>query len=370
MKQALKYGIKAAESIMKNFTVQELVPKGEFAYYHGVFMTGLQRLYEKTGDEAYFEYIRDWVDDNISENGAISRWGDWPSFLSLNFRRSGTLLFMMYGKTGEKRYLEFLKYLTETMRFYRKNKYGGYWHYWGTPNEMWLDGLYMSEPLCVMYGAFTGQAEFFDMAIKQAKIMWEHCRDHETGLLYHGWDPTKKAKWADPQTGRSPEVWGRALGWYTAALCDILDYIPTEHPGREDIVDMLNTLLKTIISYQDPIDGRWYQVVDKGYLEGNWLETSCSCQFTYSIAKAIQKGYLEKGYVNHAIKGYEGIANALQYDEKGTLLVENICEGTGIGDLDFYLNRRRVTNDLHGSATFIMMCCQMEELRQFLEESL
>lgn len=44
---------------------------------------------------------------------------------------------------------------------------------------------------------------------KQFTLMWDHCHDSKNGLLRHGWDSTKKMKWADPTTGASPEVWSR-----------------------------------------------------------------------------------------------------------------------------------------------------------------
>lgn len=359
---AFEYGKKAADAIMSQFRPTQLYAAELFAYYDGVFLTGLERIYEKTGERKYFDYIKEWVDSNIRPDGCLRETGGWASLLSLDFRRAGTLMFKLYEETGDERYWKNIEYLVESLKYYRKNEYGGFWHGWTSQQQMWLDGLYMAGPICAMYAAKTNKKEFYDIAVLQAEIMWDHARSEETGLLYHGWDCSGEAEWADPETGLSQEVWGRALGWYAVAICDILDYLPSWHPKRGRLIEMINTLLKTAVRYQDPVDGRWYEVIDKGDQPGNWHETSCSCLLVYALAKALRKGYLEPEYGVYARKGYEGIIANLKYDEDGRLLLTDICVGTAInsGTYEYYIARERCTNDLHGSGTFIQMCCQMD----------
>ena len=73
-------------------------------------------------------------------------------------------------------------------------------------------------------------------------------------------------------------------------------------------------------------------------------------------------GYLEPEYGVYARKGYEGIIANLKYDDNGRLLLTDICEGTAIdtGTYEYYIAREKCTNDLHGTGTFIQMCCQMD----------
>lgn len=364
---SLDYAKKAADAIMNHYKAQELEPPRFFAYFNGVFLEGIERIYDVTKEEKYFNYIKEWVDFNLNEDGTIRESGKWARLTSLDFRKAGTLLFRIYEKTGDIKYWKIIEYLVESLKYYPKNEYGGFWHNSDCEEQMWLDGLYMAGPICVMYAAKSGKKEYFDMAIRQAEIMWEHMRDSKTGLMYHGWDPSiarKKAPWADKETGLSPEVWGRALGWYAVAICDMLEYIPENHPKREKLIKIVSTLLKTVIEYQDKEDGRWYEVIDKGGWEGNWLENSCSCLFVNALAQAINKGYLEKRYMENLYLGYNGIINSLKYDANGNLLLQDICIGTAIesGTYDYYINRERCTNDLHGSGTFILMCCHMDAL--------
>ena len=370
---AFEYGKKAADAIMEQYAPHELCPQRFFAYYNGVFLAGVEKLYKKTGDKKYYDYIKDWVDFHINEDGTLNETGVWARLTSLDFRKSGTLLFDIYSKTGDKKYWNIIEYLVESLKYFPKNKYGGFWHATYHEEQMWLDGLYMAGPICTMYAQKTGKSEFLEMAIRQIEIMWDHTIDEKSGLMVHGWDDNrkdKKAQWADPDTGLSQEVWGRAQGWYVVAICDMLEYIPTDHPKRPKIEMILNTMLKRIIKYQDQVDGRWFEVVDKGHLPGNWYENSCSCLFVNAIAQAIQKGCLEKEYAESARKGFEGIIASLQYDENDRLVLPDNCVGTAIesGTYQYYIDRPRCSNDLHGSGTFILMCYQMEELEAYLNK--
>ena len=166
--------------------------------------------------------------------------------------------------------------------------------------------------------------------------------------------------WADPETGHSPEFWGRSIGWVTVALLDDLDYIPADHPKYEEIKSTVADLIKAVCRYQSQ-DGRWYQVVDKGDAPENWLETSCSCLYTAAIAKAVRTGVLPEEYLSYAKKGYEGVIRSLEWNGDD-LLINNVCVGTGVGDYTHYINRGTSENDLHGVGAFLIMCTEMQKV--------
>jgi unsaturated rhamnogalacturonyl hydrolase len=112
---------------------------------------------------------------------------------------------------------------------------------------MWLYGLYMIEPFYAEYAATEKRAEDFDDIINQFIWMEKYSRDSKTGLLYHGWDESKLQRWANPVTGRSPEFWIRSMGWYIMALVDVLDIIPVNKAGRNELIAVLNRLSKAIV---------------------------------------------------------------------------------------------------------------------------
>lgn len=125
--------------------------------------------------------------------------------------------------------------------------------------------------------------------------MQEKTQDSRTGLWYHAWDCAKKQDWADPITGFSPEFWGRSIGWVSVAVLDELQYLPKEHPDYEKLCMLVRELLEAVCRYQSE-DGRWYQVVDKGGEDGNWLETSCSCLYVAAVCRAVKDGILPDAY--------------------------------------------------------------------------
>lgn len=359
-----QYGYEACKTLMKKYDAEKLPPRHLFTYHHGVFLSGMLKIYEKTGKEELFNYMKAWVESSLNEDGSVKDRGTgWVSLETLDFRQPGILFFPLYERTGDEQYMKNAAYLVESLKEFPTNSKGGFWHMVSQPNQMWLDGLYMAGPIMVMYADKMNKPEFFDIAANQVELMYENMLDEKTGLLIHGWDDSKEAEWADKVTGKSQEVWARAMGWFVTATVDILDYLPKTHPKRENIIKILENMLSAIVKYQDKEDGRWYEVVDKGDWEGNWLENSGSCLFVYALSKAIRMGYIDSKYKENAKKGYEGVINSLKWSEEGELLVGDICIGTCIdeGTYEHYISRDVCINDLHGSGAFTIMCGEYEE---------
>ena len=353
-KTALDYAKMGADTLIRKFTVDELPPKNRFHYHQGVFLSGMERTYLLSKDKKYYKYIKDWIDYYIDENGSIRFDEHVRQFDDM---QPAILLFNLYEDTKDERYKKVLDEFAPVVEMWPTNAMGGFWHKYDRPNQMWLDGLYMIGPYSVMYANHFGKSYFYETIYQQMNLMRRNMTDPKTGLLYHAWDDSKEINWADKDTGLSPEFWGRAIGWYAVAIMDILDYIPLSHPRRHEFVSAGLDIINALIRFQDEKTGLWYQVVDKGDREGNWLETSCSSLYTYAIAKAIKKGLLHKSYARYIHKAYEGIIKSLRFEGED-LIVSNICIGTGVGDYQFYINRPTVENDLHGMGAFLLMCTE------------
>lgn len=355
----LEWAEAACNTMMAKFQAEDLPPVGRFHYHQGVFLLGMQRCWKQDGNQRYFDYIKRWVDSLIRPDGTIVQYDPGQ----LDDIQPGILLYELYDQTGDERYKKALDTLTANISDFKRNSEGGLWHKFNLPNQMWLDGLFMGGPIAVEYAAKFGHPEFFDSVALQAKLMAQHNRDPKTGLLLHGWDQSRKAAWADPETGRAPEIWGRALGWYVTALMDILDFLPQSHPDRPTLLHILEDMLSRIVRYADKTDGRWYQVIDKGDRPDNWPENSCSCLFVYAIAKAVRRGFIDQKYMEYARKGYEGVTRSVTVDDTGHVGIGNVCIGTGIGNYAFYVARPTSVNDLHGVGAFLIMCDEMNLAR-------
>lgn len=351
----LEYAKAACDTMMRKFEAAKLPPEGQFHYHQGVFLSGMYQTYQLCKEETYIQYIKDWVDSIIDEEGKIHTYNPGQ----LDDIQPGVLLYPLYERTGEERYKKALDELVQVVRQFKRNAVGGFFHKDWHPNQMWLDGLYMGGPICAEYGARFGQPEFIELCIEQALLMRKMTEDKKTGLWYHAWDCSKEAKWADKETGLSPEFWGRSMGWVPVAVLNELDFIPPTHPKREELCALVRDLLTALCKYQSA-DGRWYQVVNKGDCAGNWLENSCSSLYVAAICKAVRKGILGEETLENARRGYEGVIRSLTWDGDD-IRIGNVCVGTGVGDYTHYINRPVSVNDLHGVGAFLLMCTELAQ---------
>jgi len=237
---------------------------------------------------------------------------------------------------------------------------------------MWLDSIYMASPFYAEFGKTFGEPAAFDDVAIQIIVIEKHTRDSKTGLLYHAWDESKQQRWANPVTCCSPHFWGRAMGWYAMAIVDVLDYLPQDHPKRPDILKIFERMVVALANVQDKPTGLWYQVLDQGSREGNYLEPSGSCMFVYSIAKAVRRGHLSHSSLDVARQGYQGILdNFIRVDDQGLVNLEKTCGAAGLGgtpyrdgSYEYYVTEKIVTNDYKGVGPFILASVEMEHAGQ------
>ena len=328
-------------------------------YTVGLLLEGMLRVYKRTSDQRYLNFITEWAEKHITENGSIFSEGKiMTEVTSLDNIMPGFLMVHLYRETGIERFkLAADKLKTRLKNSYPRTPDGNYWHTTELQGELWLDGLYMGMPFLAAYGRNIGDAYYsFNEAIKQFRLHINYLLDNETGLLLHAFDYDGSATWAIPPAKRSPHAWGRAIGWVTMGLSEILDIIPEGYPQREDIVKQYQDLLKALVKFQDPETGLWYQVVDYPDDQRNWLETSCSMMFVYSLSRAVQKGFLDESYKENVTLGYNGILTKISKNANNLVELKDICDGTGVSaDINYYFNRLKKINDNHGLGTFMIM---------------
>ena len=337
-----------------------------WTYDHGLVLKGIERVYTATNDKQYFEFIQRSMDHFVSDDGSIRTY-KIDEYNIDNILPGRNLLFL-YKTTGAEKYRKAAALLREQLKTHPRTSEGGFWHKKIYPSQMWLDGLYMGEPFYAEYAkTFNDDAAFDDIA-KQFILMERHARDDKTGLLYHGWDESKQQRWANPTSGRSPNFWGRAMGWYAMALVDTLDYFPAKHPQRAELIAILNRLARAVAKYQDPRSGLWYQVLDKGGAKGNYLESSAACMFVYALAKGVRNGYLNASYLKVSTDGYRGIQREfVKYDTDGHFNLAGTVSVAGLGgnpyrdgSYEYYLSEKVVTNDPKGVGAFLLAATEME----------
>ena len=333
-------------------------------YEEAVTLKGIDRLWRKTGDDAYFAYMKKIIDHFINGDGSIR------TYLPLEYNSDqvtgGLILLTLYEKTKEPKYKIAMDHLWEQIQWQPRTKEGGFWHKYKYPYQMWLDGAYMLDVFYASYTKAFKKNTFSDIA---NQLIWlnKHLKDPATGLLFHGWDESKKQPWSNPQTGQSPEIWNRAMGWYNMALVDIIDLFPINHPKRPELIRILNANMSSIARYQDKSSGVWYQIVNKGGMKGNYPEASGSTMFAYAMAKAINIGFLPSSYKQTLQKAYDGILKQfITIDENGLPHIHHSCSGAGLGGTpyrpgtyEYYVNEPQRSDDLKTIGPLISLFLEM-----------
>lgn len=362
-----KTGILFADSEMKRFPKAYQLDHGKrlyFGYSQGLGCQAMLDVWKQTGDKKYLDYVVQWADTIINDLGEIHLYK--VETYNVDYINSGKVLFDVYKQTGNEKYKLAMDRLIKQMSVHPRTLEGAFWHKLIYQHQIWLDGLYMASPFLAQYAVTFNKPEWIEDVMNQFLICAKHTYDPATGLYYHAWDESKNQLWANKVTGQSPNFWGRSIGWWYMALVDILDFIPQEHPQRGQLIRIINGLAETLPKYQDKT-GLWYQVLDKGDKEGNYLEASVSSMFMYSYAKAVNKGYIDKKYKAIAEKAYDGLMkNLIVKNADGTLTLTKCCAVSGLGgnpyrdgSFEYYVNERIRDNDAKATGPFIMGCLQL-----------
>ena len=215
-------------------------------------------------------------------------------------------------------------------------------------NSLWLDDLYMAVPALAQMGKLTGETKYFDDAVKQIQQFSERIFNKEKNVYMHGW---VQGMQEHPQFH-----WARANGWAIMAMVELLDVLPENHPGRNSVLDQLKAHVKGLTAYQSG-NGFWHQLLDRN---DSYLETSATAIYTYCIAHAINKGWIDGvAYAPVAALGWAAVSTKV--NDKGQ--VEGTCVGTGMGfDPAFYYCRPVNVYAAHGYGPVLLAGGEMIQL--------
>ncbi|WP_417358044.1 glycoside hydrolase family 88/105 protein [Gallaecimonas pentaromativorans] len=340
--------------------------KPKWNYTQGLVLTAMLRLYQESGDVRYFDYAKAYADTLIDETGDIR--GYQQSDFNIDMINAGKILFPLYEQSHDPRYIAAMHLLRKQLAGQPRTSEGGFWHKKRYPFQMWLDGLYMGAPFYAQYGQWfsEGSDSFSDIA-QQFRLIERHDKDPKTGLLYHGWDESRQQRWANPETGTSPNFWSRALGWYAMALVDVLDHFPKGHKDRGFLIATFNELAKNVSAFQDS-SGLWYQVTDKGAGNGNYLEASGSAMLVYALARGVNQGYLPEKYLAVAQKGFKGLTDKLINTDGGQVTITQVCAVAGLGgepyrsgSFEYYVGEQKRDNDPKAVGPFILAALELKQ---------
>lgn len=317
--------IRNPESWMVDFSK---APK--WSYCQGLELGAILDVWKKTADRKYYDYSVSYADTMINDKGEILTYV--LEKYNIDMINSGKMLFPVYAMTKNPKYRKAIELLRSQMKTHPRISTGGFWHKKIYPHQVWLDGLYMAGPFLAEYAYTFNEPELFDDVALQLIDAYKDTYDSKTGLLYHGYDESRKQRWADKKTGHSPNFWSRSMGWYMMALVDVLDYFPQDHPRRGEILKILNDLSASLEKFRDAKTGMWYQVTNMGNKKGNYLESTGSAMFIYTWVKGAQLGYLPSEYITKGIEAYDQFVRQFVVDNPdGTISITDACSVAGLG---------------------------------------
>ena len=316
----------------------------KWSYVMGIELESMLDTYLRYGGEDIRKYCQEYTDTMINEKGDI-RGYDILDY-NLDNIRTGHFVTRMYQNWPEAKNLLAMKTMMKQLQDQPRTIADKvFWHKAIYAYQVWLDGIFMGLPFRTLTAPVTEKAQvgkgkkakypimdIYDDAVNQLKITYNRTLDPKTGLNRHAYDETRKTFWADKESGLSQHCWGRAQGWYTMALIEVLDALPEDYARRSEVIELLVKDFDAIIKWQDKESGVWYQVMDSPGQEGNYLESTCSSMFAYALLKAYRKGYVGEKYRDAGIRAYKGIiAKFIKVHPDKTISLTQCCEVAGLG---------------------------------------
>ena len=249
-----------------------------------------------------------------------------PTERHVDFSVFGAVPLEIYIQTRERKYLDLGLSIADRQ--------------WATPTSdgltsetrYWIDDMFMITAVQVQAYRATGDTKYLDRAALEMVTYLDKLQQ-PNGLFYHAPDV--------------PFLWGRGNGWVAAGMTELLRSLPANHPRRERILSSYRKMMGALVPLQGS-DGVWRQLLDH---KEAWAETSSTGMFTFAMITGVKEGWIdEKSYGAAARRAWLGLIKYLEPNGD----VRNVCEGTGKkNDLQYYLDRQRLTGDLHGQAPIL-----------------
>ncbi len=320
-------------------------------YKDDITVLGAYDLFCATGDLFYRDAI-------LTVTKGLLPGDDAPCGHNLDTISAAKTDLVMERITGQARFHKRMQAKLEALKTHPRTPCGSFWHKDIYPDQVWLDGLYMAMPVYLQDPANA------EDAVRQFETVRLRLYDEKTGLYRHAWDESRVQEWADPVTGQSPCVWGRAEGWFLMALADCCSLVP-QPAQAERLTQLLREALDSLMPYQDPRTKMFYQLVDRSGEPGNYPETSGSAMIAYALMKGSRLGMLPPESFAAGAEILEGIAAHQLHGKDGRYVLDGICGSAGLGagpdnrtDRDgsvaYYLSEPVRPDNQHGTAACMM----------------
>ena len=346
-----------------------------WTYYNGIMMDAYLML----DYDEYFSNVNDFYNENVSSQGRVDTAGSSDNYYRENeldsippvralfdLLRSGNI-----SASQRRKYEELIWYVYDLMTWFETvpGTDGNFIHKMNNSNwstyQVALDGLYMAQPFFMelakaiedgifTIGEFTEPPSTYDLySDVVSRMVWigNNLYDESTGLYNHGWGPS---------AGVNGQFWLRAVGWYAAALADVISMLPEDFfAEREELIAIETRLFDGMLAYQDEETGMWYNVINygpelSGSASDNKLESSGSTLLAYAMLKSYSEGYVGRTYGKAGLRAFNGTVTNELYD--GGLHDVYISSDVGTTP-ESYLTKTYTINEAKGVGPLMMAAC-------------
>ena len=341
----------------------------DWSYYNGVVFEGIEYLYEVTGEQQYKNYVMEYMSSLIASNGTWATCTNNSSKECAGYNanhgadcyKTASLLLDAYEMSKDDptanadRYLKIAKTLyadldTAASKYSLSACGNNFNHTWPTAQDipLWLDGLYMILPFRAEYAKYTGNTAELNLIVDRLQWVSDNMYNSSKKLFYHAAD----------STSNSGTYWLRSIGWYAAAIVDVMDSM--EGQNLETMKTQLKKLVDGMKACQNASNGMWLNNMDAAKSSTNPYETSGTSLVCYAVMKAVNNGWLDESYADMAILAFKGICN----EKLSNNNLKDICfkGAPGSSNSTFYDNEGK------GLGPFIMFYAEMLEYVNKSEE--
>lgn len=347
-----------AETVMARYPDYRTAYWKDYTYVQGYMFEAMDRLGQLTGDGKYLQYIKMYMDRFVDEEGNYKG----GALTNLDNFMTGSAFCTLYKRTGDERYKKAALQILEAVAGYPQTD-GQFWHGNKSPN-MWIDGVFMMQMFLIRCAQYVGEADYcLDIACRNVLAAARHLQRPD-GLLLHAWTTQpEKVKWADKQTGLSPEVWSEGMGWYALVVPELLAVLPSGHAQYDAVLSVYRQMIKGLEQTQDVNTGGWFMVVDKKENPLNFIDPSGTAMFVYSVQRGIDLGLLDAlEFAPVAERGYRCLFPFVRVNDRGLLDVTGACDGVTVKpDFYSYVTLNKVPNAKEAVAGILWAAVIMEK---------
>lgn len=323
-------------------------------YEDGCVLLGCRRLYEATGSKPYAQFVLDYLSGRVTADGQITTY--LTAQHCLDSFNCGKALFLADALTHDPRWKKAIRWQAARIAEHPRTKDSGLcWHKQIYPEQVWIDGVYMTAPFFAEYAEMRGETAVYPEIARWFRYLRQRLFVPQTGLYLHAVDEARVQPWADPETGLSRTHWLRGEGWLLMALADVLALLPPAQEAlREQLTAQLREAADGILQYRTE-NGLLCQVIDRPALPGNYEETSGSLMTAY----ALMCGALPAEYAEAGLQMLEAVKRHALTESGGGLHLTGICGAAGLGSgrdgsAEYYLSEPVVADDPKGVGALML----------------